>query len=86
MVGLGSEGRPWFWLMGRGRPPARGVHLAFPAPGRDAVDAFHAAGLAAGGTDNGEPGPRPIYHASYYAAYVLDLDGNNVEAVCHAAE
>jgi catechol 2,3-dioxygenase-like lactoylglutathione lyase family enzyme len=84
MVGIGSEGRPWFWLMGRDRPTARGVHLAFAAADRDAVDAFHAAGLAAGGTDNGAPGPRPLYHASYYAAFVLDPDGNNVEAVCHA--
>jgi catechol 2,3-dioxygenase-like lactoylglutathione lyase family enzyme len=84
MVGIGSEGKPWFWLMGRGRPEARGVHLAFPAADRDAVDTFHAAALAAGGTDNGTPGPRPLYHSSYYAAFVLDPDGNNVEAVCHA--
>ena len=61
-----------------------GVHLAFQATDRDAVDTFHAAGLAAGGTDNGAPGPRPIYHSSYYGAFVLDPDGNNVEAVCHA--
>jgi catechol 2,3-dioxygenase-like lactoylglutathione lyase family enzyme len=84
MVGIGSDGKPWFWLMGRGRPAAHGVHLAFVAPDRDAVDTFHAAGLVAGGTDNGAPGPRPLYHASYYAAFVLDPDGNNVEAVCHA--
>jgi catechol 2,3-dioxygenase-like lactoylglutathione lyase family enzyme len=84
MVGIGSEGKPWFWLMGRGRPEARGVHLAFQASDRDAVDTFHAAGLAAGGTDNGAPGPRPLYHSSYYAAFVRDPDGNNVEAVCHA--
>jgi predicted lactoylglutathione lyase len=49
----------------------------------DAVDTFHAAALAAGGTDNGAPGPRPIYHPGYYGAFVLDPDGNNVEAVCH---
>ena len=49
------------------------------------VDAFHAAALAAGGTDNGAPGPRPIYHPGYYGAFVLDPDGNNVEAVSHRA-
>ena len=50
---------------------------------RDVVDAFHEAGLAAGGSDNGAPGLRPIYHEHYYGAYVLDPDGNNIEAVCH---
>lgn len=84
MVGFGVEGKPTFWLMSRGRPALHGVHLAFPAADHDAVDTFHAAGLAAGGTDNGAPGPRPIYHSSYYAAFVIDPDGNNVEAVCHA--
>jgi catechol 2,3-dioxygenase-like lactoylglutathione lyase family enzyme len=85
MVGLGPEGKPILWLMARGRPTTHGVHIAFGAETRDAVDAFHAAGLAAGGTDNGAPGPRPIYHASYYAAFVIDPDGNNIEAVCHAS-
>jgi catechol 2,3-dioxygenase-like lactoylglutathione lyase family enzyme len=84
MVGFGSEGKPSLWLMARGRPTTHNVHLAFGAETRDAVDAFHAAGLAAGGTDNGAPGPRPIYHASYYAAFVIDPDGNNIEVVCHA--
>ncbi len=84
-AGFGEAGKPWFWIMARGRPVVRGVHLAFAAADRDAVDAFHAAALAAGGTDNGAPGPRPIYHASYYGAFVLDPDGNNVEAVCHTA-
>jgi catechol 2,3-dioxygenase-like lactoylglutathione lyase family enzyme len=84
MVGMGDGGRPWFWVMARGRPVTSGVHLAFAADDRDAVDAFHAAGLAAGGTDNGAPGARPLYHASYYGAFVHDPDGNNVEAVCHA--
>jgi catechol 2,3-dioxygenase-like lactoylglutathione lyase family enzyme len=84
MAGLGTDGKPSLWLMARGRPTTRGVHVAFGASTRDAVDAFHAAGLAAGGTDNGAPGPRPIYHASYYAAFVIDPDGNNIEAVCHA--
>jgi catechol 2,3-dioxygenase-like lactoylglutathione lyase family enzyme len=84
MAGFGTADKPWFWVVARGRPTVHGVHLAFQANDRDAVDTFHAAGLAAGGTDNGAPGPRPIYHSSYYAAFVLDPDGNNVEAVCHA--
>jgi catechol 2,3-dioxygenase-like lactoylglutathione lyase family enzyme len=83
MAGFGEAGKPWFWVMGRGRPAVHGVHLAFKAGDHAAVEAFHAAGLAAGGSDNGAPGPRPLYHASYYAAFVLDPDGNNVEAVCH---
>lgn len=65
--------------------PTRPVHIAFRASSRAAVDAFHAAALAAGGRDNGAPGLRPQYHASYYGAYVLDLDGHNIEAVCHGA-
>ena len=58
--------------------------MAFAVERRETVDAFHAAGLEAGGTDNGAPGVREIYHPHYYGAYVLDPDGNNVEAVCHA--
>lgn len=58
------------------------VHLAFQAPDRATVDRFHAAALAAGGTDNGKPGERP-YHPGYYGAFVLDPDGNNIEAVFH---
>jgi catechol 2,3-dioxygenase-like lactoylglutathione lyase family enzyme len=64
-----------------GRPPTH-VHLAFQAKDRATVDAFHAAALAAGGTDNGAPGERP-YHPGYYGAFVLDPDGNNIEAVFH---
>jgi len=60
-----------------------GVHLAFTAQSRAAVDAFHAAAIAAGGTDNGKPGLRPHYHADYYGAFVFDPDGNKLEAVCH---
>jgi catechol 2,3-dioxygenase-like lactoylglutathione lyase family enzyme len=86
-AGFGSEvggvTKPYFWVHTRGRPPVAGAHVAFAAPDRDAVDAFHAAALRAGGTDNGAPGPRPNYHPSYYGAFVLDPDGNNVEAVCH---
>jgi catechol 2,3-dioxygenase-like lactoylglutathione lyase family enzyme len=68
-----------------GAGPTPPLHLAFRAASRAAVDAFHAAALAAGGRDNGAPGLRPRYHANYYAAYVLDPDGRNVEAVCHDA-
>jgi catechol 2,3-dioxygenase-like lactoylglutathione lyase family enzyme len=62
--------------------PTEGIHLAFQAADEDAVRRFHEAGLAAGGTDNGPPGERH-YHAGYFSAYVLDPDGNNVEAVYH---
>lgn len=65
------------------RPDRR--HWCFRAPDRGAVDAFHAAGLAQGGADDGPPGLRPHYHAHYYAAFLLDPDGNRVEAVCHRA-
>jgi len=62
------------------------LHLAFAAKTRRQVDDFHRAALAAGGTDNGAPGLRPVYHPNYYAAFVLDPDGHNVELVCHAPE
>jgi len=62
---------------------APGGHVAFAAPDRAAVDAFHRAALAQGGRDNGGPGLRPHYHPDYYAAFVLDPDGNRLEAVCH---
>ena len=70
-------------MVARGEPPSTPVHLAFAAPDRATVDAFHAAALAAGGRDNGAPGLRPRYHAGYYAAFALDPDANNVEAVFH---
>ncbi|HUJ76081.1 MAG TPA: VOC family protein [bacterium] len=81
-VGLGAGGKPVLWIA----PGAThgNSHLAFTAPDRKTVDAFHRAAVAAGGKDNGGPGLRPHYHASYYAAFVLDPDGNNIEAVCHA--
>jgi len=69
-----------FWLR-EGDPPASGVHLAFTAPSREAVDLFHSNAVAAGASDNGPPGIREQYHAGYYAAYFLDPDGNNIEAV-----
>jgi catechol 2,3-dioxygenase-like lactoylglutathione lyase family enzyme len=80
-IGFGPQGSQDFWI-GPGEAAAV-VHLAFAAPDRATVDAFHETALAAGGSDNRAPGLRPQYHATYYAAYVLDLDGNNVEAVFH---
>lgn len=81
--GFGRDGKPDFWIAGEGRmiPPA---HIAITAESRGAVDAFHAAALAAGATDNGAPGIRAHYHPDYYAAFVYDIDGHNLEAVCHA--
>ncbi len=81
--GFGESGKPYFWIGRRDRPPHTGVHVAFVASSREQVDAFLAAALAAGASDNGGPGVREIYHPDYYGAFVLDPDGNNVEAVCH---
>ena len=70
------------------RAPAaagNGVHIAYLAASRETVDAFHAAALAHGGSDEGAPGLRPHYHANYYGAYVRDPDGNKLQAVCHSA-
>ena len=78
-----QSGKPSFWI-GEGEPLAGHFHVAFVAQSRAAVDAFYDAALAAGGNDNGKPGLRPQYHANYYGAFVLDPDGNNIEAVCHA--
>jgi catechol 2,3-dioxygenase-like lactoylglutathione lyase family enzyme len=80
-----GDSDPDFWI-GTGKPQATATHVAFRAKSRAAVDAFHAAALSAGGTDNGGPGVRPHYHESYYGAFVLDPDGNNIEAVCHDPE
>jgi len=84
-AGFGTgEGIPDFWL---GSSDERGAtHVAFSAPDRKAVDAFYEAAVAAGGKDNGAPGLRAHYHESYYAAYVHDADGNNLEAVTHRPE
>ena len=81
VVGFGSRGKPEFWLREEDSPTQ--VHVAFSAPDRAAVDAFHAAALGAGATDNGGPGLREIYHPTYYGAFVLDPDGHNIEAVIH---
>ena len=79
--GFGRDGKPSFWI-GPGGPTRPATHIAFRAEKRAAVDAFHAAALTAGGTDNGPPGVRSHYRPDYYAAFVLDPDGHNVEAVC----
>ena len=81
--GFGSDGKPWFWISEERRPVTENVHVAFAVDDRATVDAFHAAALEAGGTDNGAPGVRELYHPTSYGAYVLDPDGNNVEVVCH---
>jgi catechol 2,3-dioxygenase-like lactoylglutathione lyase family enzyme len=83
-AGLGPKDAPALWLyQADGRQASAKAHVAFTAPHRQAVQAFHAAGLDAGGRDNGAPGPRPDYSATYYAAFLIDPDGNNVEAVCY---
>ena len=76
----GEDNEPFALVVGD--PPAAGTHIAFTAASTDQVNAFHAAALAAGGTDNGVPGERP-YGGYYYAAFVLDPDGHNIEAVYH---
>jgi catechol 2,3-dioxygenase-like lactoylglutathione lyase family enzyme len=82
-AGFGKDGKPFFWIESRGEQVSGRLHVAFAADDRTTVDAFHAAALAAGATDNGAPGVREIYHPNYYGAYVLDPDGHNIEAVCH---
>jgi len=84
-VGFGAGQKPFFWI-GENEEPSGLLHIAFAAGRRAAVDAFYNAALRVGGTDNGRPGLRPEYHANYYGAFVLDLDGNNIEAVCHLPE
>ena len=81
--GFGAGGKPDFWIGAEGGID-RPLHVAIAAKDRAAVDAFYHAALAAGGKDNGAPGLRPHYHPNYYGAFVLDPDGHNVEAVCHA--
>jgi catechol 2,3-dioxygenase-like lactoylglutathione lyase family enzyme len=80
--GFTIDDREDFWITEQ-EVAAGSVHIAFAAPDRETVDAFHAAAVEAGGVDNGRPGLRPHYHSGYYAAFVLDPDGNNVEAVFH---
>ena len=82
-AGFGPKGEPALWLYpNEARAKGPGTHVAFRAKSRAAVDGFHQGGLHAGGKDNGAPGVRADYSASYYAAFLIDPDGNNVEAVC----
>ncbi|HOV03595.1 MAG TPA: VOC family protein [Hyphomicrobiales bacterium] len=84
-AGFGPKGKPVFWIAPKGhQTPAQ--HIAFGADSRAMVDAFHAAAITAGATDNGAPGLRPHYHPNYYGAFVLDPEGHNIEAVCHLPE
>jgi len=83
-AGFGANGKPDFWIGGEGGLN-KTVHIAIAARDRAAVDAFYRAAIAAGGKDNGAPDLRPHYHANYYGAFVLDPDGHNIEAVCHAS-
>ena len=83
-AGFGKDGKPDFWI-GTGKPATKSCHIAFSATDTAMVDAFHAAALAAGAQDNGAPGLRPEYHPGYYGAFVLDPEGNNIEAVFHGA-
>ncbi len=90
-IGYGNGHKPAFWLSHDNRRASSsgsgiGTHIAFAADSRLAVDAFYAAAIAEGGRDNGPPGVRPHYHAAYYAAFVIDPDGVNVEAVCQKPE
>ena len=82
-AGFGANGKPDFWIGGEGALN-KPVHIAILAKDRVTVDAFYKAALAAGGRDNGAPGIRAHYHPNYYGAFVLDPDGHNIEAVCHA--
>jgi catechol 2,3-dioxygenase-like lactoylglutathione lyase family enzyme len=82
VLGYGVPPKPDFWVA-EGTPNEPRIHIAFRAESRKQVDEFYQAALAAGGKDNGPPGPRPHYHKDYYGAFVLDPDGHNIEAVCH---
>ena len=84
-IGFGKDMMPFFWIGDKERV-GEGTHVAFNAPDRATVDAFYEAAIAAGGKDNGPPGPRPKYHPNYYGAFVLDPDGINIEAVSHRPE
>jgi catechol 2,3-dioxygenase-like lactoylglutathione lyase family enzyme len=84
-IGMGAAEKPVFWF-GSGGARGTGMHVAFTAQTRAQVDAFYAAAMGNGGRDNGPPGIRAHYHPDYYGAFVLDPDGVNVEAVCHAPE
>jgi catechol 2,3-dioxygenase-like lactoylglutathione lyase family enzyme len=80
-AGFGRDGKPDFWI--QSGDPSGPIHVAFSSADRATVDKFHAAAINAGARDNGAPAPRPEYHPNYYGAFVVDPDGNNIEAVCH---
>lgn len=82
-AGFGIDGKPDFWIA-QGEVNTLKTHVAFRAETRQRVQAFYEAALEVGGRDNGAPGLRTHYHPDYYAAFVLDPDGHNIEAVCHA--
>jgi catechol 2,3-dioxygenase-like lactoylglutathione lyase family enzyme len=84
-AGYGVRPKAFFWI-GRRATPQTGAHIAFTANDRVTVDRFYDDAIKAGGRDNGRPGIRPHYHANYYGAFVLDPDGHNIEAVCHAPQ
>jgi catechol 2,3-dioxygenase-like lactoylglutathione lyase family enzyme len=84
VFGMGVPPKPDFWV--HQAAPKEPLHIAFRAETHAQVDEFYKAAIAAGGKDNGAPGPRPHYHKDYYGAFVLDLDGHNIEAVCHAPQ
>jgi catechol 2,3-dioxygenase-like lactoylglutathione lyase family enzyme len=81
-AGFGPKGQPALWLGVADKSAGPGTHVAFRASDHAAVDKFHRAGVEAGGRDNGKPGLRADYGPKYYAAFLIDPDGNNVEAVC----
>ena len=82
VCGFGEPPKPDFWIS-EGTPNKPHVHVAFRVDSQKKVDEFYQAAIAAGGRDNGKPGPRPHYHEKYYGAFVLDPDGHNIEAVFH---
>lgn len=89
-VAYGTAAGAKIWILapfdGNEATAGNGAHVAFLAPNREAVHDFHEAALAHGGSDEGPPGPRPHYHANYYAAYVRDPEGNKLQAVCHRSQ
>lgn len=84
-VGFGKEGKAEFWIE-ESNAVTSPIHIAFSADNRSQVDAFYAAAIDAGAKDNGAPGIREMYHPNYYGAFVIDINGHNLEAVCHHSE
>ena len=84
-AGFGKQGKAEFWF-GPDDIKQQPMHIAFAAETREQVDAFYQAAIAAGASDNGKPGVREIYHPHYYGAFVIDMDGHNIEAVCHRSD